>query len=93
MLEQDVAGDSQTAGTFFAQRRISLSNFKRFQSPSSKHDEGQHFYERSTKSSRAFREQLVSEGKLSIEEDRELAALERSMEAVHPLVDGVIFLG
>ena len=70
-----------------------MSNFKRFSEPPSRHDEGNHIFERSTKSSKAFRAQLVQYKKLTEEEDRELASLERNMDAVHPIIDGVIFIG
>lgn len=92
VLERAADEDDDTT-TFFAQRRISLSNFKRFSEPSSKHDEGAHLFERSTKSSGAFRAQLVQGGRLTSEEDRELQYLERNMDAVHPILDGILFLG
>ena len=92
--QQNEEGDGQSDGAaYFAQRRISLSNFKRYQQPSSHHDEGIHLYERTVKSGIAFRAHLVQEGRLTVSEDRELASLERNMEACHPIIDGVIFLG
>ena len=91
---QDSDQEDGTDGiTFFAQRRIGLSNFKRFQQPSTHHDVGLHIFERTVKSGIAFRAHMVQEGQLTRGEDRELASLERSMEACHPILDGVIFLG
>ena len=92
--EDGTGGTGGTDGnTFFAQRRIGLSNFKRFQQPSTHHDVGLHIFERTVKSGLAFRAHMVQEGQLTAAEDRELASLERSMEACHPILDGVIFLG
>ena len=85
--------DEDTVTTFFAQRRIGLANFKRYTEPPAHHDDGSHYFERTTKSSIAFRSQLVQSGRLTKEEDRELANLERNMDAVHPILDGVFFLG
>ena len=86
-------GGQGDGAAYYAQRRISLSNFKRYQQPSSHHDCGVHLFERTVKSGIAFRAHLVQEGLLTQSEDRELASLERSMEACHPIIDGVIFLG
>ena len=81
------------SATYYAQRRISLSNHKRYYEPAATQDEGLHLFERTVESSTCFRKQLELSGQLSLEESRNLASLEQNMKAITPLIDGVIFLG
>ena len=92
ILEGGAAAGPMSA-TYYAQRRIALSNFKRYQEPASRADEGLHLYERTVESSTCFRKQMEVSGQLDLEESRNLASLERNMKAITPIIDGVIFLG
>ena len=56
-------------------------------------DRDGHVYERGTASGSLFRRQLYEKGLLTKEEYEELGRLEDQMNVVHPIVDGVIFLG
>ena len=50
-------------------------------------------YERGTASGSLFRRQLYEKNLLTKDEYEELGKLEGQMNLVHPIVDGVIFLG
>ena len=87
------ATEQEGSRTYNAQLRISLANFTRFREPVAARDIALQIFERSTKSSSVFRKQLVSQGKLTVQESNDLGKLERQMDDVHPLVDVVVFLG